>query len=231
MPPGRRGGLGAQLGPAVLTAAVLVLVLAAGFGLVPLSRTLLPITGMEVYRQGGFGFFRGIGHDFWVLPNAGLRDYFRYELGFWILGSIFLVGGGLAGLWRLATGRSAGEQALDDEICATCAAVHLGFVVLIFGHRGTWFYSLPMLVLGLAVLAARSRWHRLAVWVLVVLLLFSDRSKAVELLRLWKTETPSAVTLNLWADSQERAGVGARALEMTRGTQPVLFAMCEGGAS
>ena len=108
-------------------------------------------------------------------------------------------------------------------------SVHIGFVCLIFGHRGTWFYSLPMLVVGIAVLGSRGRWHRLVVWVLVVLLLVSDRSKAVDLLNRWKTEAPSPITLNLWANSQERAE-WARALELTRGTRPVLLAMSEGGA-
>jgi hypothetical protein len=230
---GCRGAGGAawarQFGPALIAAVVLAIVLGASFGFVPLSRTILPMTAMEVYRLGGFGFFRGIGRDFWLIPGGGLREYFRYELGFWVLGTLFLIWGGLVGLWRLAKGRSSVDHALDDELCATCAAVHLGFVVLIFGHRGTWFYSLPMLILGLAIFAARAPWHRAAVWALVVLLLVSDRSKAVDLLRRWRTETRSPATLNLWADAQERSE-WARALELARGEQPVLFAMCEGGA-
>ena len=46
---------------------------------------------MAVYRLGNFGFFGGIGRDFWLLPNAGLRDYFRYEVGFWVLGTAVLI--------------------------------------------------------------------------------------------------------------------------------------------
>ena len=215
--------------PAVLTAGFIASILAATFGLVPLGKTILPLTGMAIYKFGGFGFFHGIGRNFWVLPHAGLRDYFRYELGFWALGTALLICGALAAVWRRVRGGSTTDGAINDEICATCAAVHIGFIVLIFGHRNTWFYSLPMLVFGLAVLAARSPSHRICVLVLVALLLISDRSKAMDIIRRWKTETPSPVTLNLWANPQEQAE-WAMALRLTQGKQPVLFAMCDGGA-
>ena len=215
--------------PALLTAGVITSLLALSFGLVPLYRTILPQTGMAVYQLGGFGFFRGIGREFWVLPHAGLRDYFRYELGFWMLGTAFLTWGGLTGAWRWIRCGSSIDGAINDEICATCTVTHIGFIVLIFGHRGTWFYSLPMLVLGVAVLAKRSRWHRICALVLVVLLLISDRSKAIDIIRRWKTETPSSDTLNLWANPQERAE-WAQALRLTEGQKPVLLAMSEGGA-
>ena len=218
-----------SFGPALVTAAVLALILTLGFGAEPLAKTIFPFTGMAVYRISNYGFFHGVGREFWVLPHAGIRDYLRYEVGFWMLGTLVLLWGGLAGLRRLARGDSTGDRALRDEIIATCAAVHLGFVVLLFGHRGTWLYSLPMLILGLATLAAGGPRPRSALWLLVVLLLVSDRSKAVEIVRRWKTESPSAVTLNLWADAAER-DEWARVLELTRGKRPALLAMCDGGA-
>jgi hypothetical protein len=219
------------LRPAFATAAALAALLTAAFGLKPLMTTLLPQTGLEVYRLGGYGFFRGIGRDFWILPHAGWRDYFRYEVGFWMLATLWLTWGGLAGILRLTRTRSTRDEdeTLADEVCATCAVVHLGFVLFLFGHRGTWFYSWPMLILGLATLARRGPWHRSALWVLALLLLVNDRSKAADLLRRWRTETPNVTTLNLWADPREQAE-WARALEWTRGRQPVLLAMCEGGA-
>lgn len=228
----RRAGWAAwvrALAPAAITAAVLALVLALAFGPVPLARTVFPRTGMEVYRLNHYGFFRGVGREFWALPNAGLRDYFRYEVGFYVLGTVFLAWGGLSGLWRLARGISMGDRVRDDEVVATCAAVHIGFVVALFGHRGTWTYSLPMLVLGLAALARRDRRHQAVVWLLAAALLVSDRSKAVALLQRWESQAPTAATLGLWASPEERAE-WAKALELTRGGRPVLFAMCEGGA-
>ncbi len=224
-----RVALARDFGPSLITAVVLAAILAVGFGPVAVARTCLPLTGMEAYRLANFGFFFGIGRDFWLLPHAGLRDYFRYEVGFWLLGTAFLVSGALFGLRRLARGDSSDNQAGGDEIVATCAVVHIVFVVFLFGHRTNWLYSLPMLILGLAALASRGRRHRAVLWVLAALLLVSDRSKAVDILRRWRTDAPSAATLNLWADSVERAE-WQQAQELTRGRQPVLVAMCDGGA-
>ncbi len=135
----------------------------------------------------------------------------------------------LASVWRMARGNTSTGRFNNEELCATCAIAHIGFVVLIFGHRNTWFYSLPMLILGLAVLAVRSPWHRCFLWILAALLLISDRSKALDIIHHWKTESPSPVTLNLWASPREQAE-WAQALQLTYGKQPVLFAMCEGAA-
>src|SRR5262249_18846590 len=157
--------------------------LTAYFGPLALARTIVPGTGMAIYRASHYGFFHGQGRQFWALPNAGLRDYFRYEVGFWLLGTAFLAWGGARGLWRLPPRAAGGERARDDEVVATCAAVHLTFVLFLFGHRVTWLYSLPALILGLAALARRGRWQNLFVWVLAVCLLVNDRSKAVEVLR------------------------------------------------
>jgi hypothetical protein len=218
-----------EFGPALFTWALLAMILSATFGPVPLAKTYLPLTGMAVYRLANFGFFGGIGRDFWLLPHAGLRDYFRYELGFWMLGTAVLAWHALVGLRRLARGDSCQDRARGSEIIVTCAAVHIAFVLFLFGHRETWLYSFPMLILGLAALAPIGRWNRSVLSVLVLLLLINDRSKAVEVLRRYKTESPSAATLNLWADPAERAE-WSRALELTRGQKPVLLALCEGGA-
>src|SRR5262249_23129704 len=115
------------------------------------------------------------------------------------------------------------------EIIVTCAVVHISFVLFLFGHRETWLYSFPVLILGLAALAPLSRPNRSVLWLLALLLLVSDRSKALEVLRRYKTEAPSTITRNLWADRAERAE-WEHALELTQGQQPVLLALCEGGA-
>ena len=94
-----------EIRPALITWAVLAAILSVSFGPVPLVKTYLPLTGMAVYRLGNFGFFGGIGRDFWLLPHAGLRDYFRYEVGFWMLGTAVLIGAALVGLRRFGTRR------------------------------------------------------------------------------------------------------------------------------
>ena len=217
------------LGPAVVTAIVLGGLFALSFGFLPLIKTLFPRNGLAVYRINNLGFFNGIGRDWLYIRGGGLRDYFRYEVGFWILGTLFLSGAGLVALWRRTRGVSTGDLAINDEVIATCAAVHIAFVVFVFGHRGTWVYSLPMLILGLAALGKRGLGHQAIVWGFALMLLVNDRSKAVEVERRWMTDGPSAVTFGLWASPQERAE-WARALELSRGHQTAVLAMCDGAA-
>ncbi|QDV37855.1 hypothetical protein ElP_58020 [Tautonia plasticadhaerens] len=212
-----------------ITAFALGAILALAFGPRSLARTISPATGASIYRLNDFGFFHGRGRDFWNLPDAGPFDYFRYEVGFWMLGTAILAGGGLAAGLRLARRVEGAEAARDDELVATCAAVHLAFVTLLFGHRVTWVYSLPMLVLGLALLANRGPRHRLLVWALAGLLLVNDRSKLIAARMLREELAPSPSTRDLWASPREREE-WARALELSRGERPVLLAMSEGGA-
>jgi hypothetical protein len=90
-------------------------VLAAVYGVRPMVRTLIPTGGMNVYRESHFGFFHGSGRDFWYRPGAGLRGYFRYEIGYWLAGTFVLIVGGLESLARLARrGRTAPTVARDD---------------------------------------------------------------------------------------------------------------------
>jgi hypothetical protein len=217
------------LGPAAVTAVVVFVLLAATFGPLPLLRTIFPRTGLAIYRMNKLGFFNAGGREWIYIRGGGVLDYFRYEIGFWLIGTVSLCWGGLFALLRRARGVSTGDRAINDEIIATCAAVHFAFVVFVFGHRGTWVYSLPMLVFGLAALANRGRSNKALVWGLVLLLLVNDRSKALEIQRRWRTDAPSEATLGLWASPQERAE-WVRALELSRGRPTALLAMCDGAA-
>jgi hypothetical protein len=196
-----RGRAWRALVPAAATGLGLAAVLGVAYGTGPLLATLLPGAGLEVYRQNGYGFFRGAGRAFWLIPGGGLRDYLRYEVGSWLAGSAVLVLGGAAAAGRLARGRGS----RNDEMVLTCAALHGGFVTLFFGNRVSWVYYYAVLVLGLAALAARGRRHAAVVAVLAVLVLVGSRVKFETTARLWRTDAPSAVTLGLWASPAERA--------------------------
>jgi hypothetical protein len=215
--------------PPLITGLVLLGVLGSAFGLESLVRTISPATGAEIYRVNDFGFFHGQGRAFWVLPDASLRDYFRYEVGFWMLGTAFLGWGGISGALRLARGEERGGRSRDDEMVVTCAVVHLSFVTLLFGHRVTWVYSLTMLILGLATMAGRGPRARLVVLVLAGLLLVNDRSKFVAARQIREELIPSKSTLGLWTSPRELEE-WTRARQLTEGHRPVLLAMSEGGA-
>ena len=225
-----REGWARTLRPAAIVTLGLAAVLAAAFGPMSVLRTATPAAGAAIYRAAGYGFFFGRGREFWLLPGAGLRAYFRHEVGFWLLGTALLAWGGVAAAARLARGGGTADERRDAGLVATCAAGHLVFVCALFGHRWTWVYSLPLLIAGLAVLSKRSPRLRWAAWGLAACLLVNDRSKVAAWQQLRTTRSPSAATLGLWATPASRAE-WERALELTRGRRPVLLAMCDGAAA
>jgi hypothetical protein len=214
------------LGPALVTGAGLALLLGAVYGFRPLVHTLIPTAGIEVYRQSHFGFFHGIGRDFWYRPGAGLRGYLRYEIGYWLAGTFVLIGGGLESLVRLLR-RDVVKVPHNDEVVLGCALLHVTFVTLFFAHRFSWKYYLCLFLLGLAALVPRSRRHALIIAVIAAMVLVTDRAWVQALVHDWRARAPSATTLGLWATAEDRRE-WARVLQLTRGDRPVLLAECEG---
>jgi hypothetical protein len=214
------------LGPALVTGATLAVVLAAVYGVSPLVRTLVPTGGIDVYRESRFGFFHGTGRDFWYRPGAGLRGYLRYEIGYWLAGTFVLIVGGLGSLLRIVR-KIPPKVAHNDEVVLVCAVLHVSFVTLFFGHSFSWKYYLAIFLLGLATMSTRGRRHALAIGVLAVLVLYTDKAWAQALARDWKARAPSPTTMGLWATPQERRE-WAHVLALTEGRRPVLLADCEG---
>jgi hypothetical protein len=216
------------LAPALATTAGLALLLAAVYGVRPLVGSLVPTGGMAVYREGRLGFFHGTGRDFWLRPDAGLRGYLRYEIGYWLAGTVVLIGGGLeSALRRTRRPHPAPVIAHNDEVVLGCAVLHVTFVTLFFGHSFSWKYYLAILLLGLAAMAARGRRHAVVIGGIALLVLISDRAWLQALAGDWKSRTPSATTAGLWSTTTEQRE-WARVLELTRGNRPVLLADCEG---
>lgn len=213
--------------PAATVALVLGAVVAAAFGIGPLLETIIPTRGASVYRINRTGFFTGRGSEFWAWPKGGFHNYFRYEVGFWVLGTLWLVWSGLAALARLARGGSTGKDATDDELAATCATLHVVFVTCMFGLRTSWTYYFAVLILGLAVRAKRDRTGLVVAWCLAALLLVNDRSKLMQFAHEWRTSSPSAETLGLWATPDQRAE-WLKVLELSRDETPVLLAWIDG---
>ena len=160
-----------------------------------------------------------------------------------------LAGGGPAGLFPLrgrlladrvglvargwargivAAGR--GERPLTGRSMtrsSPAARVPRRFRHLRLGHRTSWTYYFPILILGLAALAKRARGGPWIAWCLAAMLLVNDRSKLLQTYREWSTSAPSAETLGLWATPAERSE-WLKVLELTRGRQPVLLTTIEG---
>lgn len=226
--PTRRDSWRRALGPAIVTGLALAGLLAAVYGVRPLINTLIPSGGIEVYRRSRFGFFHGQGRAFWFRPDAGLRGYLRYEIGYWLAGTFALIVGGLGSLRRIARGIPP-VVAHNDEVVLGCAALHVAFVTLFFGHSFSWKYYLAIFLLGLAAMSTRGRRHAIVVGVITLMVLITDRAWAQALVRDWKTTAPGATTLGLWAPLEARRE-WAHVLELTRGRRPALMAECEGAA-
>ncbi len=214
------------LGPTAVVGVLLAVLLATVYGVGPLVRTILPGAGIANYRLEGYGFFRGTGRAFWLLPEPSLRNYFRYEAGFWLIGTAWLIGCGIAGLWRLGRGGASEEERRDDEIIACIATLHVVFVTCFYAHRMSWAYYVSILILGLAA-TAKGRRRAAVVWCLAAMLLVSDRSKLRNTYREWSSSAPGPETLGLWATPAERSE-WLEVLELTRGHQPVLLSEIEG---
>jgi hypothetical protein len=135
------------LAPAGLCMVGLFLILALGYGADSTARTLLPTAGAANYRAFHYGFFTGTGRLFWWPTDAGWGYYLTTIAGFWLAGTIWLLGNGVraAYRWWLGIKGDAGS-----EMVLTCAILQLAFVTLMFGSRLFWMYYTYILVIGLA---------------------------------------------------------------------------------
>ena len=77
--------------PAIVVGVVCVLLLAGLYGPGTLANSLFPSRAAAVYKEGGFGFFHGVGRNFWRPPGAGFRYYLGTPAGFWLAGSLVLI--------------------------------------------------------------------------------------------------------------------------------------------
>jgi hypothetical protein len=132
-----------RLFPAAGVGITLVLVLAAAFGWGPVARTLVPLDGMKVYSDQGVGFFFGSGRLFWVPEEPTAEYYLGGVPGIWLASSVVLLVSAIRVLPRFR------EPAAN--VTLTCAALHLAFVVLLFGNRWSWIYYPYVLFVGTAV--------------------------------------------------------------------------------
>ena len=140
-----------ELQPAVATALALGFVLGWRYGPAPLLATVLPVTGMKDYVAFNFGFFHGIGRNFWY--GTPVLYYFGSVIAFWFAASIALVVGALLALGRMLRG-SAESAPPRDEIVIVTALLHVVFVTMFFAGPTSWSYYSYILVIGAAACCA-----------------------------------------------------------------------------
>lgn len=160
--------------PGTLTGIAAAAGLAALFGVEPLVKTLLPFDAAKLYGEEKYGFFFGVGRDFWFPGKWDWTTPFYYLLtpaGFWLVATAVFVVGGI----RLAR-RGTGPAAFA---IMSCLLMHLAFVFFLWGNHMSWFYYSFPLALGACgvintVSAATPRGVRAAYGAVVVLSLTSQ---------------------------------------------------------
>jgi hypothetical protein len=220
-----------QLGPAVVTAAALFAVLAAVYGPEAVVRTVLPISGAEAYKIYHFGFFRGIGRDFWAPRGARFTYYLVTIVGPWMIATFALLVAGLRALGPLLRGPVDDDEP-RREVVAVCVLVHVAFVCLAFGNAWSWHYYFYVLIIGnMAAWGRRGVRSSVVAWALAVCMLPSYMSLAANVYHAWndRTSSPSAEMAGLWATNAERSE-WSEVLRIGWGQEPVLLAQ-QGGCA
>jgi hypothetical protein len=184
---------------------IIVGVLALTFGTLPLVRTLLPTGGIKVYKAMHHGFFQE-GRNFWYFPGVHVGYYLGTVVGFWLLGTFWLIAGGARALLRMIRDFAADTSVRnDEEIVFSCATMHLAFVLLFFGNAFSWFYYSYMLVMGVAATSAWEGSARYAVWSLTLIALVGQKTFVKDSYQRWIATAPTRGTAQLWASPEESA--------------------------
>jgi hypothetical protein len=220
---GRRGVVRALV-PAIVTGFVLSAMVAAFYGVRAFMETLLPTSGMVVYRTLNLGFFHGTGRFFWQDTNGGIGFYLFSVVGFWIAASLWLLTAGLWAAWRMVRAyRARCPIGATEEFVFTCAVLHVVFVTSFFGGPTSWNYYSYVLVMGAA---ATSVWSVGAARTVAALALLAAIGQAGHLGMAryqWLSTAPSPVTAGLWASAAERSAWQQMA-RATRGRDTLMLA-------
>lgn len=227
----RRGGGSArfverlrELIPASVVGASLAALFTSIYGLPVLIRSLAPVHAAAIYKACHFGFFFGVGRQFWYFPGVSPFYYLGTPTGFWLLGSLVLIAGAIAGFVARP-----GRARLNREVVASCALLHVAFVSFFFAHQFSYDYYYYLLVLGIAALAPRSRAFAATVLFLAAIGLVGNRSHVLANVRSWGGRVRAPETFGLFADPGElREWIEVRGL--LRGRRAALLAQSDGAA-
>lgn len=187
-------------GPAAATGLILLVLLSLLYGPETVQATLVPARAARIYRENHFGFFGERGRFFWHPPGARIGYYLGTPAGIWLVGSLVLFAGAIEGLWyRWRSGPTASPRAANAEVVATCAVLHAAFIGLFFAHTYSWSYYTYILLLGIAAMAVRSRWHTWMVAGMTVLALLGSKVLIEDMVAGWREKVQSPATYGLWS--------------------------------
>jgi hypothetical protein len=191
------------LAPAAATGLILLSVCGCWFGVKPLVNSLLPLAGAVNYRIMNYGFFRGVGRQFWLPEDVWPAFYLVTPAGHYLFGTVVLAAAAAAAVTRLVR-HSSGSIANGDEVIACCGIMHLTFLASFYADFMSWTYYYYILIIGLAGLAARGGRSAALVLLIAAAALVGQKYPAAWIRGHWKLTRPTAEMAGLWSSKDER---------------------------
>ena len=211
--------------PAAATGLLLFSILALVYGARSVAATVLPLSGMAIYRTLNFGFFAE-GRYFWHPPGANWRFDVGNPAGVWLLGSIWLIGNAVFSGRRIL---STSEATLQDEMILTCGLLHAAFVAVMFGNPGSWVYYSQVWLIGIELTGSRKTSLSASVFVILTLsALLSYRASLPNSISFWRNSMSGPDTAGLWALPEER-NEWDKARQIAQGRRAVVLSEMGGG--
>ena len=223
-------GLVASFLPAAAVVVVLSVGLSIAYGFDSLITCVLPIAGARVYRAHNFGFFFGIGRDFWRPSGARLGYYIGTFAGFYITSTLLLFAGVVAISARLiASGYPRRTVSRNFEVACVCIVLHFAYICFFFGNAWSWYYYAYFTILGLVAITPLFN-AVLSIVILTGLFILAALSHLTMIrstTEVWQTYRRFPETAGLYASPDDRED-WSRAIKATRGKKAVILALSEG---
>jgi hypothetical protein len=196
---------GRALLPAVITGILLAAILGSIYGVGPLIASLLPISGMKIYKTLHFGFFTPWSRTFWDPSGLSVGNYFATIAPFWMGSTIWLALAGLWAGWRLwSLPREDQSIRNRDEIIFCCAVLQTLFVLRFFGPPLSWTYYPYILVIGIVATSVMNSGSAIVTAALTVVAFVAQIVSVNIAVAEWKISAPVPLGAGLWADAGER---------------------------
>ena len=191
------------LAPSSAVGIVLVMLCGYWFGVKPLINSLLPLAGAANYRDMHYGFFFGIGRQFWFPDHVWPSYYLLTPAGHYLAGTVILLGAAVVALMREAYGRSDAMN-YADEVIACCGIMQFAFLTAFYGGFTSWTYYYYILIIGLAAIATRGSRSAALIGLIAIAALVGDKYPSSWIKSHWTTTRPTAGMAGLWTSEDQR---------------------------
>ncbi len=193
-----------RIRPAAVVGLSLCALLGLMYGLAPLWRTVLPLSGMGNYKALRNGFFTAEGSNFWHPAHSNWHYYAGTMIGLWAVATAYLIWGATPAAWRLWESPAVKSDSIGmrrDEMIVSCVLLHLAFVFFFYANSWSWIYYSWILIVGAAAVPIDKPIHRYALCALVVIAAGTYYALGVDSVSEWNSMSRTPATANLWSSA------------------------------